>query len=281
MDNHNNQTEQPSESLSVAGASSESGTDSSPSVMPSSPQPPQKSKKGLVIGLVTALLLVAVVVACFVLFTTKSDDQPNEVSQDFSKQTDNGGSAEQPELKTSIFTTGFLDKSTVSIEHPADWTVKSGEEEYTEDTTLNYMVIGSPAGHYLHIYDLDGVGGTCDDNTDSFTLVKRLPIKANGYTFDEYDVPNLANSGGKLTLSYTGGDAAVAAMQEGDTLTNTCNMPTYSSFSASSIFVSINNSDSRESIFETRVGWEAIKDDAEFVKMLESIEYSDRRTRQQ
>lgn len=278
MDNSNKQTEQPA--IIAPGSStppvpSDPDSVGSPSAMPVLPQPPKKNKRRLIVGLIIAFLLIAGAAAYFMLFTTKEDELPVQTSQNVSEQPGEDESAEESGLKTTEYTTALEHKSTVSIEHPSDWIIESQSTEVGDGFTLNALAIGPPTGPYLHIYDRDGIGGSCESNTDTYTLAKRLATRTDGLFFKEFDVPSIPSLNGILLIEQEGKEWSVAAhdaQQVGESLTNTCNLPSWSSVGASGIFVMISNVLDRSGAADAqRLGWDDIKDNTDFVKMLESI----------
>jgi hypothetical protein len=63
------------------------------------------------------------------------------------------------------------------------------------------------------------------------------------------------------------------ALKEGESLVDTCNISSYSTIGSSGVFVILNTSaDQLSGHGEVRsLGWDDIKDSAEFVKMLQSM----------
>lgn len=86
-------------------------------------------------------------------------------------------------------------------------------------------------------------------------------------------MPTSENQSNILILENEGREWSVPAhdaLSEGQSLTNTCNISGYSSIGSSGVFVGVYNSADDTSL-ENRLGWNDIKDDDAFVRMLESM----------
>ncbi len=233
-----------------------------------SPQPPAKKSK-LRLVVLAAILLLGAGAAYYTLVIQKKDNTTDPAGSQLSDQQLNN---KDVALKTTSYESGLEHKTTVSFEHPADWAVTQGETPI-EGYSLKRLTIASPEGHYLHVSDMDGKGGNCDPDTGTYTLTKRLGTKTNGMVFKEYDVPTSENQSNILILENEGREWSVPAhdaLSEGQSLTNTCNISGYSSIGSSGVFVGVYNSADDTSL-ENRLGWNDIKDDDAFVRMLESM----------
>jgi hypothetical protein len=250
-------------------------TDSLPETTPV--QPKSGKKKKLIIG--TVLLLIAVGAAVY--FMMKPEDKQNDQtsqnnqSSDTAQQTDTE-QTEEVEMKTTTYTSGLEHKTTAAFIHPASWEVTTDEDvpEGATSYSLKTMIIASPSGHYLHIYDRDGIGGNCDANSDAYTLYKEVATKTPNMYFKDFSVPSNVFQNHKFVVETEGRYSELAeheALKEGESSSNTCNIAGFSTIGGSGVFLQITSSKDLSTSHNTRIGWDDIKDDAEFVKMIQSM----------
>lgn len=245
------------------------------SVQPPQTSGPKSSRKSLLL-LVAVLVLVAIAAGVFYVLRKQEGGNTSQSSQSSQEQSlVSEVDQEQTGLKNVEFVSGLAVKSKVRAEVPVEWQVESYEQAYADGMTLNAMVISSQKGNHLHIYDRDGLGGFCESDTESFTLTKVLPIKTSGFAFMEFHAPSVPTRDKVLILSTLDG-RAIENMQEGDTLTDTCKMPAFSSFSNSSVFAELYDAAGKNLQNAKRLGWDDIKDDADFVKVLQSLEFEEK-----
>ena len=162
--------------------------------------------------------------------------------------------------------------TTVTLKHPSGWTVSNTTEDYDSSGTKAVRAyIKSDKGHYLHIRDNGGVGGDCEPNAETFTLVKRIATQSSNYYFAEYKY-NANSSTRYLSLENHKDGQAWTTLKEGQTGTDTCsNMPQYSF--AGDLYVSIASSD--KSSLASSVSYTDLQQDTDFLTMLQSLTVSE------
>ena len=184
---------------------------------------------------------------------------------------------EQIQNEESIVkTTVTIGKTSASVEHPSNWKVKE-ENTDLDGYILKSKTITSPTGNSLRLYDRQGIGGDCDYDNEEFVLVKKIPTKTEGVYFVQYDIPGLANfstTGIKIDTS----EVDIKNVGEGYRGSGVCqNKIGFYSFvnsapqddtGTNTVFVLVSSSNVSESEYTT---YEDIKNDSEFIKMLESL----------
>lgn len=247
-----------------------------------SPEPSNGSSGRPLIVVLVILILAAGATGWW--FFLREDSSRGDVKTNAGEETtQTNAEAEQSALKTVTYTSGLQHKSTVLLEVPSGWKVEEDETvpEGAADYSLKSMVITSLAGHSLHIFDRDGLGGYCEPDSESYTLTKEIKTKTENLSFKDYDIPTVAYKHHVLLLETENTEWSVPAhdaLKEGESATDSCNITSYSSVGTSGIFLVVSSSASMEHISEERLGWEAIKEDTAFVKMLESIVAEDKST---
>lgn len=268
-----------------------------PTGLPTPPALPKKGKKGLIVGLI--VLVVAIIIGLVVFMMVLSKDKASSpVAQN--NQTDNqntaGSTATTTGLKTTTYSTSAEQNPNVvkvSVEHPSSWKVEQGPDERAEEqgqsfVTAGKLTITSARGNKLYLSDASrgGYGGSCDEEVD-VVLVKRIPIKTDGFVFEEFR-GTVGDSELKQGLvfrpileSVAGGVAPEQvdrfnSLKEGDRFVGDCRaVNSYPSIqgndrlNAPVIFVRL--AETGETI-----NYDQIKDDTEFIAMLKSLQVLNR-----
>lgn len=225
---------------------------------PASSLPPTsgKPKWALIVALVVALIVVVGAAAYFLM-------KPNNQSS----ANNNNQSTNPSSTTTSLSTTNSPNQAngTVSFTHPASWKVAEETNQYgTEITTIT-----TPLGNVVEMYRSDSVGGSCEDDANTYTLVKKITTQNAEYVFTEYQVPaSWGTQALRLETSYDMKTATHRALAEGQSSTNVCgNLFGYSI--AKDIQVNVKNSSGKEATYND------IKNDAELITMLQSFKVTD------
>ncbi len=180
----------------------------------------------------------------------------------------------------SIETNEFSDdpSNVATITHPKDWQVY--RKKMTSTDPFPEIIIKSGKGHNLKVISSSGAGGDCPLNDEPYTLIKKLPTKTPGFFFTQYSssrgdrglqMENLNNL--VRDLGSSEGDVASLKrhqiLKEGESNTNTCNIGVYpKAFLAYMVRITSETDGSTGS----ELTWDKIKDDTEFVNMLQSID---------
>jgi hypothetical protein len=239
------------------------GAPQQPSPLPPSvPPTSSKSKWPLFVG-ITVLVLIAAAAAYFFLLKPDSQSSNNKNGSGTNSQT----GAQEATKTTSLTTVDSPNQAngTVSFTHPASWQVTKETDQYGTENTI----IKSPLGNAVKMYTRDSVGGSCEDDNDTYTLVKRITTKNSSYVFSEYQAP--ASWGSqvlRLESSYDKKATAHKALAEGKSNTGVCqNLAGYPI--AKDINVTLKNSSGSEATYND------LKDDVEFIAMLQTFNVTD------
>lgn len=230
------------------------------------PTPQNSSRKWMVLTIILAVLLIGGAVAWF-LTKDKGSNTPDATSQtSATDQSQKDIIDTEPEVEriTTTHTSGLEHHSTISFEHPKDWTVTESEERDFGTYSFKNTTIKSPEGLSISIFDRDGIGGGCESG--SYTLIKKLSTKTSGAYFKQFSVPGSEIFDG-LKLEVEGGqwaNSAHDALKEGEGRTDSC-IDTFSAFGRSGIFVVLRDKN------EKALSWDDIKDNEEFVRVLQSM----------
>lgn len=137
------------------------------------------------------LLIGAGAVAAYVYLDRQNSDKQS--SADSQPQTEIPA---EIEYATSTLDSNFDENGyTASVTHPSGWEVIKSSD--TSD--INYLVVGSPKGHWLQISDLIGASPTAcgideDPDTITYTLAKKLPTAVEGLYFTSYQYEDTTTS---------------------------------------------------------------------------------------
>lgn len=169
-------------------------------------------------------------------------------------------------LVTTTIKTSGTGSFAVSVKHPSTWEVSNTSEDagYGDGSQRTIAYIKSDKGHYMNIRDVSGVGGSCDPDTQTYTLVKRFNTGVADHYFSEYDSD-------VLTLEDLSEKTNIKSMKEGDTRTNTCERAGYP-FVNGSLYVTISSSASKSLVGDLH--YSDIKDDPDFIAMMQSLAVS-------
>ena len=237
-----------------------SGTFGQP-VTPQTPPMPGKPQWPLIVTVVVAVFVIAGIITYFVVAGS------NTPSTD-TKDTQSSSSSQKAESTvTSLTTTDSPNdqNGTVSFTHPSSWDVTKETDQYGTEKTI----IKSPLGNTIEMYRSEGVGGSCDDDTDTYTLVKKLKTQNSSYVFTEYETPaSWGDEALRLEANFDKKLAAHQALTEGKSNTGVCqNLFSYPI--AKDIYITIKNASGDEARYSD------IEDDAEFITALQSFDVTD------
>ncbi len=238
---------------------------------PMSPTP-GKSKWPLIAALAAVVLIAAGVAVYFLVLqpNTQSSNTPNTSTPNTSnsKENSSSGTSNAATTTTSLTTTDSPNDAngTISFTHPASWTVSTE----TDQNDTKKTIIKSPMGNTVEMYTRDSVGGSCDEDTLTYTLVKKITTKNPAYVFTEYQTP--ASSGLPQTLSlepnYDKRSAAHRALTEGKSNVGVCQNLFFYPI-AKDISVTLKNSSGKAATYSD------LKNDTEFITMLQSFNVTD------
>lgn len=232
-----------------------------------------QKKKPLVLVLIVIIVLLGLSYVAYGAFN-KAEDK-TAATQEQSQENPDQTTSVQPKLTSTTFTSGLRGGSTVSFEHPIDWTIIENEEPLEDEgIALKSLVIGSPDGNYMHIYDVHGIGGYCEPNQDTYTLFMKLPTRTPDHYFKVYEFPANPSRSRLVFFEASNQEWSVVEhdnLEEGESLTNTCNIPSYPSLAASGVFISLHNTSDRNADGARQLSWEDIKYDTAFQNMLGSV----------
>lgn len=238
--------------------------------------PPEASsrKKLSKLFLILAAVFLLAAAGLGAWYLTKDKDEPASAdqSQTETEQTVEDTSAEI-EMKNTVFTSAFAGASTVEVTHPASWEVKESVDDFDDGYKLNLMAIGSEAGHWLHLFDVEGVGGACDPDTKPYTLVKRLPTATEGVFFSEYQAEGRPQLLELENFSTSEATDEHKQLKEGESGIGVCRNLFFYPSVFSGTFADISDRVDRQE--QGALTFSSIESDTEFVKMLQSLKITD------
>lgn len=234
-------------------------------------EPPKKKFPRVLLIIFIVLDLVAIAGAAWWFFVRDDSDQTtqNQTSQPQGAESDQAEDS-AVQLATTTHESGLEHRSTASFEHPKDWTVIEETDAIFETYTLKSTTIVAPKGLRIKITDRDGIGGGCYPESLTYTLVKKLTTQTPGMSFKQFTVSGNSELSQPFFVLDTDGlmsNAAYDALKEGETITGECAVNTFSTVGRSGVFVYV-MTDSSDNSVQT---WDLIKDNAEFVRTLESM----------
>lgn len=161
--------------------------------------------------------------------------------------------------------------TTVTVTHPASWQVEAKTTD--EGGWISKKVwIKSDKGHYLHIFNNSGVGGSCPPNNTSYTLTKKIAAASPGIYFTQYTV---ANDGPQYfgIEDFANRKAENTTQEVGDTAKDTCSLPSYNTVgpmtSEDGVFVTLSNNE-KVSLAGDLL-YPDLQNDPAYVTMLQSL----------
>lgn len=252
-------------------------TSTPPPVLPPTPGPvvapspsPHKSKLEKVLLVLLLVVITLGGVIAWLLVSNKNNSSSTTTKTSSSTRSDAAAA-----FKTTTLTYGG---TTVSVRHPASWSVvdtttttQRGSSS-SDVLTLPGVDIKSDKGHYLHLFAVEGIGGTCVPNNDSYTLTERLLTATDNVYFVQYTTT--IKTYPVKYLSVQTGSTSAAVPAKGYTGTDTCtNLPAYSMVHAvgdkNGIYVTL--SDSPEQSLASTLLYSDISSDLDFIAMLQSL----------
>lgn len=156
----------------------------------------------------------------------------------------------------------------LTLKIPKEWKVYSQPLDVGKQT-LGRMIVDTNNGKYIHVQNVTGVGGGCDENNDKYNLVKKLSTNTPNLYLTQYSYAN--QNVEALRLERFPSEVSTSAhqkLQEGESAANTCNIPGYS-FAEDPLYLTI--SDSKTSQLSSNLSWDEIKDDKQFVDAIRSL----------
>jgi hypothetical protein len=206
--------------------------------------------------------------------TVEQTNQQPAASGSAATQSTQGFSTVQVDAATAktIFRYG---KTDISVSYPSGWEAKDiSMQEYQ----LPAVAIKSGKGNYLHLYTTGGIGGDCISNTYTYTMTHMLTTQSAGYVFTEYKTTNPEYLVRELRLESAAQKARFpedTTKNVGDSAADTCSIELqYSSvgFQADNrIHVALSDSADLDMASRKPLVFDQIKDDPEFIKMLQSL----------
>lgn len=198
---------------------------------------------------------------------SKTSDSTNKAE---GTTTNNQKTTDSSLTTTTVKSLESGDKTSVTVKHPTNWEVSNKSEDIDGSGTIaTRAYIKSDKGNYLHISNTSGLGGDCEDDTLTYTLIKRISTQSSNYFFAEY-----TREGGAtryLSLENSTSSPSWSKMKEGDTNTNQCGMPQYTF--AGGLYVAITKTATRS--LSSSVPYSELKEDPEFLTMLQSLKVSE------
>ncbi len=247
----------------------------SPLMPPTEPEKKRFPRKLLILFLIADIIIVGAVIWWFVVRDSGQDtNQPaaNNQSQSVTEPEDET----EPERIVTTHVSGLEHRSTASFEHPKDWTVIEETDAIFETYTIKSTTIVAPKGLRIKITDKDGIGGGCYPESQTYTLVKKLTTQTPGMSFKQFTVAgNSEDSHPFFVLDTDGTVASMSAsyaLKEGESITGECAVNTFPSVGRAGVFVDVMTG----STDRTVQTWDLIKDDAEFVRTLQSMKAEDK-----
>ena len=233
------------------------------------------NKKGYqgfgIIGVLAIVIVVAIVGAAgWYVFDKQKNNESDVDSSKTSQDTKSESKSKTADSTTTTVKSVLNSGTTVAIKHPSSWTVSNTTVDFDNaGTKATRAYVKSAKGNYLHIRDNGGVGGDCESNNDTFTLVKRFATQSSEYYFAEYKYNDSSASPRYLSLENHKNGENWTTLKEGETGTDTCsNMPQYTF--AGKLYVSITKSETASLVSSVSYD-DLVKNDPEFIDMLKSM----------
>ena len=165
-----------------------------------------------------------------------------------------------------------------SLQIPDDYKVYSRESTGYPDWAG--VIVESPEGYFIQMSQIDGLGGDCGDNEDSYTLTKKLSTNNPNMSFTQYTAgddyasqldmePFFAPSDG--VYFRTNGEQH-DGLEEGESNTNTCNLFNYPTVANSTLMQLYNDPFAPFDSDDSSLTWEEIMDSPEFIAVLQSFD---------
>lgn len=234
------------------------------------------NQQGFAIGTVLLIIVITGLISAVGWLVYDRQQNGGESSNISSAPKEDAESSTIGITKTSI-TQGV---TTVTVEHSSSWKVEDTTTEYGPENplTLPSKEITSAKGNTLRLYTTPGVGGDCDNDEIPFTLVHKLATKTNEVYFTEYKMEDSSypTTGFRIDNSIVD----VGNVEAGYTNTGVCQnrIGNYSSVSKggntgseNDVFIKIIGKGITDDDFGQYTTYDEIKDDAEFIAMLQSL----------
>ncbi len=222
---------------------------------------PQKSKWPFIIVLIVVLAAIGTAIYFFMI----KDDSDQSTAEQSNSQTN---TTEEVALTTSSLSNNDENygQGTISVTHPESWEVTTDKDQ----DGANQLVIKSAAGNVLRITEqIGGLGGTCEPDTYSYTLVKKLPTQSASYVFTEYTTTDPILQQRYLGIeSLANASSTHKSLTDGASNTDVCTNIGLLYPIVNGMFVRIENADGDE------VPYDTLKSDTDFITMLESFKES-------
>lgn len=230
---------------------------------------------------ILAIVMVIVVTGLiggvgYYVYKQQNSVTPESVTQQVTKDSPTANSEGAYE---SVNTTYSSKDGTVKITvtHPKKWEVTNTKDEYDRETQVIH--IKSDKGNYLHLFEPGGLGGDCQSNNTSYTLVKKIPTQTEGLYFTEYmtESQQFKNSYLSLQTPAIGSEYATNKeehknLKEGESNTDVCNISGYSMLSSSkSSYGYVSITKQPKVSLSSEVSYEELSGDPQFIEMLKSL----------
>ncbi|MGV9001598.1 MAG: hypothetical protein ACOH18_01425 [Candidatus Saccharimonadaceae bacterium] len=233
--------------------------------------PPHKSKLKLVVILLVIIILALAGTLAWALL--KDQKTTNTTSNTTTPAPSTSTTDTTKTLKTTKVT---YEGTTATVQYPESWTVvdttttQQTGSSASDVMTLPGLYIKSDKGHYLHLFAVDGIGGTCDPDEDTYTLTKKISTATTGVYFAQYTMAS-----GKTNVEYLSVHTATGSTEpaEGFKGTNICTISDYSIVRAPGdnhgVYVTL--SDAADKKMAGTLHYDDISSDPEFIAMLQSL----------
>jgi flagellar basal body-associated protein FliL len=224
------------------------------------------------------LVLLIIVLALTVLgaggyYVYSRNNSEADSSSEVAPLTSAEQTVESEELITTTVTTLLDGGGSLKVTHPKSWIVSQESKDYLDGLKLRESYIKSELGNYLHIYEIDGIGGDCTPNEAKFTLQKRISTSIPNVVFSQYEKSDQPTANGLYLEDHNSPyiDETVKTMEEGDTLTDSCKLFIYPAvrFGTDSLFVSL-GSNERGNLSST-LTYDELKADPELLSAVQSL----------
>jgi hypothetical protein len=215
----------------------------------------EKGVGHLVVVLLLVVVLGGIGAAGYVVYKKGKDKSAGSTNTSNSASTDQSSTSSG----TKSYTAKMFD-TTVSLDAPAGWEVQSGvdteaQETFSDASTIEYLIVTSPSGLSLSAKVNPGVGGICEPQNDTYTLVGSIKSGQDDLVFAELTVSDREN----IEFSAI---RNLKLSKPGESAKDTCNLGYYGFYNDARIKIQKNGQ---------KTTYKEVLSDSDFVKVLESV----------